>query len=466
MWAGLAAAAVYFGVACAIISTDIITARAGFDDLMNHEPTIREFARQWPRFDFTDYLSATTPGYHLLLAGVVKFVSADRHLLQVVSASIGAAWIGLMVALAARLAGVARGVVFVLPLAMSAYVLQSAAYLLPDDISWLMLLVAMLLYLGKWTPGRAAAAGVATLLAVFVRQPLIWLVGVAWLAAWLSAAEPKPGRALLRSVFVENLRTRLARTGVAIATTLPALGLMEYFAAIWHGLTVPRYQHLHEGVGVSTPVFVLANIGFSSLFFVVSLWPIVRELWQRARVSVVLVGVGAAAIGVLQPSTFDEPAGRGSGLWTLGQRLPHVGDVSLFIFGLAVVGGVALLAWLATFDTRRRLILLAALAGFTAAQTMNKITAQRYVEPFVMMLVVLAAARCVGLCAPRLRRWLLVGPLVYAMFCIAVNLYTYKGSMLIKDYPRADAALGVEGGPYIRPEDRPKGPVSAPSLKP
>lgn len=464
--AGLGAAATYFCLACVIIATDIIPPRAGFDDIMNHEPTIREFARQWPNFDFTDYLSATTPGYHLLLAGVARFISADRHALQVVSAIIASGWLGLLVALAARSAGAVRGLVFVLPLAMSAYVMQSAAFLLPDDLAWFMLLMTMLLCLKGWTPRVALATGLAAALAVFVRQPLIWLVGVAWLSAWLSASESKPGRSLVRSVTIENLPARLSRTAIAALATLPALGLMVYFASIWHGLTLPRYQHLHEGVGASTVVFVLANIGFASVFFGVSLWPIVRELWLRARLSLVVAAGGAGMVATVQPSTFDEAAGRASGIWTLGQRLPHVGDVSLFVFGLAVLGGVAMLGWLVTFDTRRRLILLAALAGFTAAQSMNKLTAQRYVEPFVMMLVALAAARCVGLCSPRLRRFLLVGPILYALFGIAVNLRSFKGAMLVKEYPREEAALGVEGGPYIRPEDRAKKPAPAPPARP
>lgn len=453
LWAGLAGGLAYFCLSLAIISTNIITERAGFDDIMNHEPTIREFARQWPHFDFTDYLSATTPGYHLLLAGVVRYISADRHVLQVVGSLFGAALIGLMVAMAARSAGALRGVILVLPLAMSAYVLQSATYLLPDDIAWLLLLIALALCLRPWSVPRALAIGLVTLLAVFVRQPLLWLAGLAWMAAWLSVGETRH----LRALILDHPAARLGRTGVAILATLPAFAIIAYFASIWHGLTVPRYQHFHEGFGRSTVVFVLANIGFSSLFFGASLWPILVQLWRRAKALLVIMLLCCAAVGVLQPSTFDEAEGRFSGLWTIGQKLPHVGHVSLFMFALTLAGGVGLLGWLVTFDTRRRLILLAALVGFTAAQSMNKLTAQRYVEPFVMMLVILAAARAVSYCPPRRRRTLIIGPLCYAAYCIAVNVHTYQGWMFVKDYPR-DAAQ-VEGGPYIRPEDRPKPPA-------
>src|SRR4051794_39707330 len=42
--------------------------RASYDQNVYHLPTIRQFASELPRPDFSNYLSATTPGYHLILA--------------------------------------------------------------------------------------------------------------------------------------------------------------------------------------------------------------------------------------------------------------------------------------------------------------------------------------------------------------------------------------------------------------
>lgn len=452
LWAGLGAGLAYLVVLLGIIATDRIPERAGFDDIMCHEPTIREFARQWPRLDFTDYLSATTPGYHLLLAMVVKFVAPERHVLQGVGALIASGWIGLMVAGVARRAGPWLGVAFVLPIAFSAYVVQSGAYLLPDNVSWLLLYAGLVLCLGTWSVRGALGFGLVLLLAVLVRQPLLWLAGVAWAAAWLSPTQVRGGARLWATALREKFRTRLWRTGLAIGVSLPAMWALWYFVSIWHGLTVPRFQGLHQALGYSTPVFVLANVGFSSLFFGASLWPVLRQVWSRARGLVLAAGVSGAALGALQPSTMSFEAGRFSGLWTIGSLFPSVGHVSLFMFSLATVGGVALLGWLMMLGLRQRLILVVAILGFVAAQTMNHLTAQRYVEPFLLMLIPLGASRVVALVPPAGRRWLLVGPLLYVGFMLVVNAQAFRSSMTIESYPR-DTAY-VEGGPYVRPEDR------------
>lgn len=53
-----------------------------WDQVNYHEKVIRTFIDQWPAPDLSNYLSATTPLYHLLLASVGKLISVSPAALQ------------------------------------------------------------------------------------------------------------------------------------------------------------------------------------------------------------------------------------------------------------------------------------------------------------------------------------------------------------------------------------------------
>src|SRR5205085_160310 len=72
----------FMGAAVPLTLTSWHKGRAWYDQRYYHEATIRAFARQWPYFDFRDYWSATTPGYHLAMAAVARFITESRTGLQ------------------------------------------------------------------------------------------------------------------------------------------------------------------------------------------------------------------------------------------------------------------------------------------------------------------------------------------------------------------------------------------------
>ena len=55
-----------------------------YDQKNFHLPTIERFSQDWPHFTFTNYSSATTPGYHILLAAVHHWISSDVRALKLV----------------------------------------------------------------------------------------------------------------------------------------------------------------------------------------------------------------------------------------------------------------------------------------------------------------------------------------------------------------------------------------------
>src|SRR5438309_1927264 len=75
----------FAAIGAAFIAAGRVPSRVFYDQELYHRPTINQFVQQWPHFDFWHYLSATTPGYHLLMAAAAKFISPSILTLQLVS---------------------------------------------------------------------------------------------------------------------------------------------------------------------------------------------------------------------------------------------------------------------------------------------------------------------------------------------------------------------------------------------
>jgi hypothetical protein len=423
-------AAGFLLAACLVIGLGDLRGRAASDQVRYHERAVREFASQWPHLDYSDYLSATTPGYHTLLALVCRFVSCDGGVLRGAGAILGAVLVGIL-AHACDRGGRPRGWVLALPFACSMYVFGSAAYLLPDDAGWLGVLVVLMLALGRWRGGWTLAAGGCVLaLLVFTRQIHAWAMAPMWAAAWLG--EPRDGAPLLAPT-----RARAIRAAMALAASLPAIGVIAWFARLWGGLTPPTFAEFYaRGVNPAAPAFVLSILAIGSVFFGAHLAPALRDAWAKHRGLLALAALAGLIAGAAPETTYDKEAGRWSGVWNVVDRLPTLADRSPLIVLLSIAGAVALAGWSVALSRRDRWVLLAAIAGFTSAQAASFQLWQRYSEPFVLMLIALMAARIPG--APEARgrgavaRW--GGPALLACLLGVMSLAdTLLGTVIAPD---------------------------------
>lgn len=380
----------------AIIATDrFASSRAAQDQDNYHLRAVRTFAEQWPRADLRDYRSATTPGYHLLLAEVQRLVSPDPRLLRVAGALFG---LGLLVTLAVaarRLPGLA-GASLVLPLACSLYVFSAAAWLLPDNAGWWgVLAIGTLTLARRPTTPAILTGGAVLLLLVLCRQIHLWAAGPLWAWALLGGPGERP-----------DPKTRARRLGLALIAAAPAFGAVFAFARLWHGLVPPLFQGgvfdpvvgklspQNTGPNPATPAFLLALFGCYGVFFAGFFHAGIARLVRRERgalLAVTLSVVAAAACALAPVSTFDAEAGRYTGFWALVRRLPVIADRSVFIVGAAAVGGAVLGLCLASLRRREAALLLVTVLAFAAAQTTAFAAWQRYLEPMVLLTLALGA---------------------------------------------------------------------------
>ncbi len=443
----LAAYSVVLGMA--MVLSGRMPSRAEYDHKLYHEPTIRQFAAQWPDFDLWHYKSATTPGYHILQAAVVKFISPSLLALQITGVLIGAALSFLLARGLSRHFPPPLAIAFALPLASSTYIAQSSAYLLPDNLGWLGVLAVMLLALrDRFTFGVLVSSGLILLGLVMVRQIHAWTAGLVWLAAWLNGPGVRGTPLLPRTALFADLGLQIRRAAAALAVTLPAILLLGLFYRYWGGLVPPVFQGWYHSGNPAAPVFVLAVFGVFAPFFVLEWWPGLRALWTGQRWVLAALLAATALLGVLVPTTYDVSAGRFSGAWGLAARTPAIGHTSPLIVALALLGTASLLGLAVLNEPRRRLILLGAVLGYSAACAANHDVFQRYIEPFALLVLALLSAGS-GV-EPRPRR--AFGPTFLAAGFVLLTATTLaKSSARIDAPPPAASAPGAPPTPAELP---------------
>lgn len=405
--------------------------RAAADEAEYHLPTVLAFARDWPRFDFRSYTSATTPGYHLVLAAVAKFLSSDIRLLRAVGSLFT---VGLLVTIASALTrriGPRNAVVLCLPLLCSSYVFKAGIWILPENAAWWGLLGTLLIALRAKVDGFMYLAGGCLLAAlVFVRQMHLWSAAVLWLAAWLGneASAPESNR------LAAPLAGRFGRAATMFLATLPAFVIVACFVRLWGGM-VPEHYRLHgetrtgtvfmDGGNPAAPAMFLSLFAAFGLFFIHFTWGRVVETVQRNRRALAIILLGSLVgllIGSVPETSYDFAAGRWSGLWNLVNRMPTVANRSPLIVALSTLGGAMVAMWWLVLGHRDRWLFLAMWTVFALAQSFSSMAWQRYYEPFLLMTLALAAAR---VDAPKSRA-ALAGPLVLAVLLAGVTIATLR----------------------------------------
>ncbi|MEM7756160.1 MAG: hypothetical protein AAF297_11055 [Planctomycetota bacterium] len=458
--AGLAAAAL------PVILTGSMVGRGAFDQLNYHEPMIRRFAEAWPAVDLSNYLSATTPLYHLVLAGLAAALpgpadAASMIVLRLVGLLFALAAVGGLGWMVARGAGRLVGCLAGLALGAGLYFFASAAWLLPDDAAWALVLLVLGLCLRPKVGWRGLlAAGLVVLVLVNIRQSHVWTAAIVWTAAWLSAVrwEADADSELWEDVrpLLLNPVGSLGRVGIGVLATAPAFVAIGLWYREWGGFVPPVYHSYMQGANPAVvPLMVLqiAIIGGALVGF----WgPRLVDDWRAAerprRTALVLGFVAATLIGlviaVVPETTWDKDAGRWSGYWNLTQKLPDLaGRTNLAFVVLCPLGMIALLGLLRAADRRTRWVLFGALVAATAALSINQNAWQRYQEPLLVILMMLLAASAAGRrgggwkIEPSLRVLGLSGLIVLFAGITAASLRASSEAVLLEAHPRVEQPL-------------------------
>ncbi|HEX8065462.1 MAG TPA: hypothetical protein VF520_02925 [Thermoleophilaceae bacterium] len=373
---------------------------AGADDeQLYHLRTSLDLADELPHPDLEAVHTATTPGFHLVLAVVARLVTDDRAALEAFGSLFSLAMVLVAYSLVARFVDRWLALLLTLPFVLSHYVLQSAAWLNTDNaaVLFVLLTLGVALRLASAPPGEADArrpyvlGGAYLFLAAWVRQAALWAAGPFVVAAAL-AGRLVPGLAGPGAA-AEGARSArpVAR---AIAATLPALASLLVLAAVWGQLTPPNAAN-QSGTSAAALPFTLAIVGVFGPFFAAC--AVTRDDLLRGRAPVAAAAGGLLLALAAPTSQTDELQRRtGGGLWRVVESTPVVADRSLLIAVLAPIGAAILVAlWRAAARHAMRrpaVVALAAVASLALAQAATVRTYQRYFEPMLLVLLALLAA--------------------------------------------------------------------------
>ncbi len=422
-------------IAGSFIMTGTMRGRGAQDDVEFHFRAIEGFIGEWPAMDFADYASATTPGYHAVLATAGQITDA-RWWLRAVGALFTVGWLWTLARSLSHRVGTACAIACTLPVLCSMYVVDAGVYLLPDNAGWWGVLGIMLLTLDARFGFRSLVVSSLVLFAlVWCRQIHIWAAAMIWAAAWLGPTVDNDAPKTVVGVPIDDVRGRLARLGAAMLGSVPAFVVLGSFYVLWGSrLSPPQFEELHtEGLSFSTPAFFLSILGIASVFFVGWWLPGVRRAWARSPRGVVvliaLAGVCGLLLGVLPETTYDIESGRFSGIWNAAKAFPvFAGRTSVLIVVFSTFGAMTLAAWGIALPARVRLVSLVPVLGFVAAQIANPQVWQRYHEPFVLILVAVMASHTTQTTGEtsaisRLERHLrIVGPIALALLLGAITV--------------------------------------------
>ncbi len=416
-------------IAWPFIITGNVSGRGAYDDLLYHWPTIQKFAQQLPVPDLSNYQSATTPGYHLELS-ILHRLGASRIFIQLYASM----WTIILVGILAWRAGKTfgkPGIILPLPLLASMYGLFPAIWLLPDNAGWLCVLLLLILALEHPPTVRTLlASGIVLAFLVMIRQVHIWAAAIIWVAAWMGTHDQTPTPSKLFS----EIAPRTRRLALGLIAALPAALILLYFFKLWGGLVTPAFQDQHQGPNPATPAFILTQIAILSAFFAPVMLPQLLSIVNARKGWILLALAAGLLIGIIPHSSHSVEDGRFSGYWNIIQKFPTFADRSPIIILGSTAGAVACVLWCSMIAKRDAWILMITLIAFTAAQSANHASWQRYHEPMLIITGIIILTR--SHITIQFPKRVLLGSLALTMVLAAITLPTLFNAQSFETEPQ------------------------------
>jgi hypothetical protein len=219
------------------------------------------------------------------------------------------------------------------------------------------------------------------------------------------------------------------RLADAALAAVPPVAVLLAFMILWGGFTPPFFHPdapprpenlgviLYGGISLTPIGFTLVMIAVLGVFFV----PLFDLNTMTPRWWTIGLALGAI-LSLLGPSDIAYPHRR-SGVWRLIAESPMVGDRAIIFVALGAVGGAIVVLAGRSLPALPRWILGFALGGFILAHLTNPMVWQRYYEPFVLILLALAAYH-----AGRPLTWIrLAGPALLSMALLLVFVLILLG---------------------------------------
>jgi hypothetical protein len=340
------------------------------DEAKFHYPTIVEFRAQFPDFVFSNYMSATTPLYHVGLA-TISYISGTSVLnLRVVNALfclLGLLWFSRYLIAGG---GAKSGLILSLLFMASPYFIGPAVRLSTDNAALILAMSAMI-HMARFRSGFTNRLVTIVLItgAILTRQIYVWLLGVYFFnLLWRRKDDPR--RQLLPDLLL---------------ILIPA-GLLIYFILLWQGLTPPRFSsHTQKSIDLEGLIFSVSVLGLYGAVFGVWLMKMVRGFEYRPLAVIVLISVMTLIFSPV--SNWYDNFERGGWIWLVVSKLPMVGGTSIVFWALFPLGLIVLGLLMRYLFEKREWAMAVMLPLWFASSVVNTKIYQKYYEPWLLFVL-------------------------------------------------------------------------------
>jgi hypothetical protein len=351
-----------------VFDTELVTFNDK-DEARYHYITILDFRREWPKLDLIHYKSATTPLYHIVMAGISFLTGPDLIRLRLVHLLFGIACLLVIYRYLKLRIGRRKGALFSILLLVSPYFIGPATRLSTDPAAFCFAALAIYeLDTQICCTCRPMRATGWILLAALIRQVYAWLILFYILVYWL----PKDGKTADRSGFIRYLVPILA-----------PLCVMGYFLLAWGGLTPPLFaEHTKQHINGDVPVYVFSLFGLYSFF-----WAGHYLSWRRGFRIPMLFLAGMMLLSwiylAVNPIFYMPKSGMGGLLWKLSDFLPKWHKTSILFWLLFPLGIYTLTLFYLHLYRMKDFFLMTCFPMWLASNMLNTTIYQKYYDPFL-----------------------------------------------------------------------------------
>jgi hypothetical protein len=358
------------------------------DETKWHFPAIKLIYNHWPAIDVrNDSLSAVAPGYHYALATIAHITGLGLLNLRLVNWTFSLLLIPLLYWQVGKYCSNLARFLIIAPFVTSSFFIKSAAWILTDNASLFFVTLSLIaIIFSPTSPATAGVTAISSAAATFFRQISLWLAGPAFMSG-----------------FVDIVESRIRPTGsgigerrgrwLMIAACIAPVAVMGWLFYEWEGLVPPAWRTKTHGWSLCPVACLLsltALLGAPYCIFL-RINPL-RDMPRGMLLLGIMVGI---IVSIVSPLDYEQGQAGGY-VWEAVVRTPRVRERSL-LFGVAGPVGLIVLialahrAWL-QLGYKVAILWSTSWLAWSATFVVNRQMFQRYMEPTILILLVLIAA--------------------------------------------------------------------------
>ena len=386
--------------------------RAFYDQSVFHYPTIIHFTES---LDFSNYACTSTPGYHLILAFVNKWIFSSELVLKVVNSIFTASIFVIFARVLGQSFSPIKTVVICLPAITSIYIFPAGVWLIPDNLSWLTILLVVHLVMKPYQNYRSFwLCGVFFAISILVRQTNIWLSLPIFVSLGINSFEQLGKGIISKNIYY--FRTFLV--------LVPGIVILLMFIYIWGGLVPPRFQSLYQAPNFAVPAFFLSVFLFTAIFYLpFMVAPIKKIMANKSSLYIIAIAFLCGLIlSITTDTNWNSEEGRLSGLWNLVKIAPVFGGKSILLIIMTSFGASLLAAWLLILNSKYRWLMISSIVGFITVNTVGHFVYERYFSGFIFIILFLSLPEILKNNHLNHSKWQIVAPSALATINLLVLL--------------------------------------------